>query len=129
MANRIEVRSADSSDLDLVVQDGCISLEALKEKIAHEEVVVATRDGERAGYARVEFLWSTIPYISMIWVLEEHRGQGISRALLSLLESRFQSTGYAALYSSSDANEPEPQAWHRHMGFVSGYSRCILMPD
>ncbi|MFC1799330.1 GNAT family N-acetyltransferase [Candidatus Eisenbacteria bacterium] len=118
MAERIEIRSADSSDLDLVMQDGCISLEALKEKVAHEEVVVATRDAERVGYARVEFLWSTVPYISMIWVLEEHRGLGISRALLWHLESRFRSDGYTALYSSSDANEPEPQAWHRHMGFV-----------
>jgi ribosomal protein S18 acetylase RimI-like enzyme len=117
MTRTIEVRKADSSDISFVMLDECISLERLQEKIPHGEVVVATRDGERVGYARVDFWWSSVPYLSMIWVLEEHRGHGVGRALLSHVESDLQFAGYVALYSSSDANEPEPQAWHRHMGF------------
>ena len=117
MAADIEVRTAELSDIDLVAQDACITLEALREKIAREEVFVAARGGERAGYARVEFWWSAVPCLSMIWVLKEHRGQGVSRALVSHIESRLLSAGHEYLYSSSDAGEPEPQAWHRHMGF------------
>jgi len=113
----ISVRAAEMADIDFVKQDGCISRDALEHKIARSEVVVATREDERVGYARVDFLWTSIPYLSMLWVLEEHRRQGIGRAILAHLESRFREAGHPTLYSSSDASEPEPQAWHRHMGF------------
>lgn len=113
----IDVRTAVMADYDFVAQDGCISSEALRHKIARGEVVVATAEGLNLGYARFDFLWTTIPYLSMLWVLERHRRQGVGKAMLAHLESRFRQDGHQALYSSSDANEPEPQAWHRHMGF------------
>lgn len=117
MSRNLEVRNAEQSDVELVMSDGCIALETLKEKISRGEVVVATSDGTRLGYARVDFWWSSVPYLSMVWVLEEYRGQGVGRALILHLESRLRSEGHVALYSSSDADEPEPQAWHRRMGF------------
>ena len=39
------------------------------------------------------------------------------RTLLAHVEAELTSRGHAALYSSSQADEPEPQAWHRRMGF------------
>lgn len=116
-AEPIEVRTATTDDVNFVGRDGCISRDALGDKIARGEVVVAVRGVQRLGYARVDYLWTTIPYLSMLWVLEEHRRQGVGKAILSHLESWFGRAGHAALYSSSDASEPEPQAWHRHMGF------------
>lgn len=43
---------------------------------------------------------------------------GAGRGLLSFLEAHLRAGGHAALYSSSQVNEAEPQAWHRHMGFA-----------
>jgi len=37
--------------------------------------------------------------------------------LLHFLEEFLRSKGHSVLFSSSQANEPEPQAWYRHMGF------------
>jgi N-acetylglutamate synthase-like GNAT family acetyltransferase len=89
----------------------------LRRKIEAQEILIAERDGKVIGYLRQEYLWSIAPYIAMIHVLPGYRQQGTGRALLHFLESYLRDGGHAALYSSSQADEPEPQAWHRHMGF------------
>jgi len=119
MADQIEVRFANQVDLD-----GCIALdhptmsaEVIKRKIEQREIIVAEKAGRLVGYLRIEYLWSIVPYIALIWVVEDQRREGIGRAMLRYLENVLREQGHTALYSSSQANEPEPQAWHRHVGF------------
>ncbi len=126
MPDEIVIRFARVDDLDFAYQDGYIPPEVLKRKIeAHaalnpdriEDVVIAEWNGERVGYVRLEYLWSIMPYISLIRVLPEYRRQGVGKALLQFIETFLYDAGHEALYSSSQADEPEPQAWHRRMGF------------
>jgi GNAT superfamily N-acetyltransferase len=113
------VRFAVPSDLE-----ACVALDqphvpedVIVAKIEREEILLAERSGELAGYVRLEYLWSMIPYLGLIWVVEGHRRKGVGRALLRYLEGFLRQKEHAALYSSSQADEPEPQAWHRHVGF------------
>jgi N-acetylglutamate synthase-like GNAT family acetyltransferase len=117
MAAEISVRLATLADLDFVRQDGYISAEKARRKIEEEEVFVAARGGNAIGYLRLEYLWSFIPYIALIYVRPECRRQGAGRAMLGRLEACLRAKDCGALYSSSQADEPQPQAWHRHMGF------------
>ncbi len=117
MTEEIEVRFATLADLDFAQQDRYIPAEVVKRKIEWQEVIVAERRGSLVGYVRLEYLWSLIPYITLIYVLPEHRRQGIGKAMLRYIEAFLRDKGHDALYSSSQANEPEPQAWHRHVGF------------
>lgn len=119
MADQIEVRFANQTDLD-----GCIALdhptvpaEVIKRKVEQREIIVAGKTGRLVGYLRLEYLWSIVPYIALIWVVEDQRQQGIGGAMLHYLENFLHEQGHTTLYSSSQANEPEPQAWHRHVGF------------
>jgi len=127
MADQIKVRFANQMDLD-----GCIALrlrsgqaldhpavpaKVIKRKIEQREIMVAEKAGQLVGYLRLEYLWSIVPYIALIWVVEEQRQRGVGRAMLHYLENALLEQGHTALYSSSQANEPEPQAWHRHVGF------------
>jgi GNAT superfamily N-acetyltransferase len=114
----IAVRIAKPNDLAFVSRDGHVSSEKVERMIADGRVYVATRNGEPVAYARMEYLWSKIPYLALIWVLEQHRRCGVGRALLLRIEQDAQAAGNEYLYSSSQANEPEPQAWHRRMGFA-----------
>lgn len=111
------VRRAAQPDLDFVSQDGYVKAEVIGRKIDVGEIFVAEVNGERAGYLRVEFLWSIQPYVALIRVLEKYRGRGLSRVLLEFLETELRREGYKVLFSSSQLDEAEPQAWHRHMGF------------
>jgi GNAT superfamily N-acetyltransferase len=74
-------------------------------------------DSSAAGYLRLEFLWSTQPYIALIRVVDPYRRRGVGRAMLRYVEGVLRSEGHSCLLSSSQVDEPEPQAWHRHMGF------------
>ena len=114
-------------DLDFAYQDGYISTEVLKRKIEAqlalnldciEDVVIAEWNGKRVGYVRLEYLWSIVPYIALIRVLPDYRRQGVGKALLRFIETFLRNVGHDVLYSSSQADEPKPQTWHRHVGFV-----------
>ena len=126
MSDEIVIRFARLDDLDFAYQDGYIPAEVLKRKIEGqlalnpdriEDVVVAEWNGKRVGYVRLEYLWSIVPYIALIRVLPEYRRQGVGKALLRFIETFLREAGHDVLYSSSQADEPEPQAWHRHVGF------------
>ena len=112
-----QVRIAVNDDLTFVGQDGYVAPEILRRKIVAGEVLIAELEGMAVGYLRLEFLWSSIPYIALIRVDERSRRRGVGRALVQFVEQQLLARGHSVLYSSAQANEPEPQAWHRRMGF------------
>ncbi len=68
---------------------------------------------------RYTVLWTTVPFLGLIEIDAAHRGKGYSRLMLAFLKDHLLEQGYAALLSSSQTDEPEPQRWHLHMGFTS----------
>ena len=95
-----------------------------------EDIVIAEWNDKRVGYVRFEYLWSIVPYIALIRVLPEYQRQGVGKALLRFIETVLRNAGHDTLYSSSQADEPEPQAWHRYMdfeecGFIAGINDGI----
>ena len=115
---RVIVRFAGPEDLEwCVVEDSHVTEKVIRNKIVNDEIIVAELDAQLIGYIRLEFLWSTVPYIGVIFVEDDYRKEGIGRKLLSFLEDHLRAHGHDTLMSSSQANEPEPQAWHRAIGF------------
>ena len=116
---RVIVRFAGPEDLEwCVVEDGHVTEQVIRHKIVNDEIVIAELDGQPIGYIRIEYLWSIIPYIGLIFVIDLYRKEGVGRKILAYLEDYLRGRGHDALYSSSQANKPEPQAWHRSVGFV-----------
>jgi N-acetylglutamate synthase-like GNAT family acetyltransferase len=113
----VTARYATASDLAFVAQDGYLAERVVRRKVEAGDVFVAERAGERVGYLRLEHLWAKVPYVELIRVLAPHRRRGVGRALLAFVEADAAARGHAVLYSSSQADESEPQAWHRRMGF------------
>jgi ribosomal protein S18 acetylase RimI-like enzyme len=115
--DEVSIRLATPADLDFVRQDGFIPIKIVERKIEQEEVIVAEWNGKLIGYMRLEYLWSLIPYMAVISITPEYRRRGVGKAILRFTEAFLRDRGHNALYSSSQANEPEPQTWHRHAGF------------
>ena len=116
---RVIVRFAGPEVLEwCVVEDNLVTEQVIRHKIINDEIIIAELDGQPIGYLRLEYLWSNIPYIGVIFVIELYRNEGIGRKILAFLEDHLRSRGHDALYSSSQTNEPEPQAWHRSVGFM-----------
>ena len=127
MHERALVRFAGPEDLEwCVVEDGLVLEKIMRNKIVNDEIIVVEVDGQLTGYIRLEFLWSAIPYIGMFFVVDEYRKGGIGRKMQDFLEEHLRSRGYDMLLSSSHANEPEPQAWYRSIGFNEcGIISCL----
>ncbi|MGY5859994.1 MAG: GNAT family N-acetyltransferase [Candidatus Thorarchaeota archaeon] len=116
---RALVRFAGPEDLEwCVVEDGHVIEKVIRNKIVNDECIVVELDGNLIAYIRLEYLWSTTPYIGLIFVNDEYRKEGVGRKMLEYLEDHLRDHGHDTLLSSSHANEPEPQAWHRSVGFV-----------
>lgn len=118
MQKEITVRTATENDLSFVAQDGYLPDPIVRRKVNEGDVFLALRANEPVGYLRLEWLWSKLPYIELVRVVEPHRRAGVGRALLAHVEAEVVARGQHMLYSSSQADEPEPQAWHRRMGFA-----------
>jgi L-amino acid N-acyltransferase YncA len=115
----ITVRFANQGDFEACLAfDHSDREDIVKNKIDMYEIIVAERCGEIIGYLKLEYIWSKLPYISLIILKPEHRGKGIGTLMLNYLIEFLQINGYSILLSSSQVNEVEPQMWHRKKGFV-----------
>jgi ribosomal protein S18 acetylase RimI-like enzyme len=115
----ITVRFANQSDLDsCFIFDRTDRQDIIQNKIDMHEIILAERCGEVIGYLKLEYIWSKLPYISLIILKPEFRGKGIGTLMLNYLVKFLQLNGFETLLSSSQVNEVEPQTWHRKMGFV-----------
>ena len=115
----IVVRFASQVDLESCFAfDHSDRQDIIENKIDMHEIILAERCGEVIGYLKLEYIWSKLPYISLIILNPEFRGKGIGTLLLNYLIEFLQLNGFETLLSSSQVNEAEPQMWHRKMGFV-----------
>ena len=62
-----------------------IPLSTLRKAIAHSLCVAAFAGGEQVGFARLVTDYATFAYLADVYVLEAHRGRGLSRRLVAAL--------------------------------------------
>jgi GNAT superfamily N-acetyltransferase len=65
-----------------------IPLETVAHAIAHSLTVAVFHAGEQVAMARLVTDYATMAYLADVYVLEEHRGQGLSKAMLAHLHAR-----------------------------------------
>ena len=65
-----------------------IPLATVERALANSLCVAARHGGEQVGLARVVTDRATFAYLADVYVLEEHRGQGLSKAMLAHLHAR-----------------------------------------
>jgi L-amino acid N-acyltransferase YncA len=113
-----KVRFAKQDDFAwCAIQDAQIDRERIRLKIDNNEIIVAETSGHLVGYLRFQYIWEKLPYIGLIYVDPEHRYGGVGHSMLKYLEDYLRLRSYRVLLSSSMVDEPEPQEWHRKMGF------------
>lgn len=115
----VRIRFAQRADLPYLERElSRVRRDRLARKIEAKEVVVADRDGEPVGVLDLDYLGAESPYMSLLRVDPALRRSGIGTALLTFAEDHLRRRGFRVLYTSATGNEPEPQTWHRRMGFV-----------
>jgi N-acetylglutamate synthase-like GNAT family acetyltransferase len=117
--NQVVTRFARQEDLPRVCELDSVPGEPVTRRLITEQrVVVIEQNRKIVGLIRLEYLWTVVPYIGLIWIEPDYRKRGLSKRLLDFVCDHLRRNGHESLFSSSQADEPEPQAWHRHVGFV-----------
>ena len=108
--------AGDDDLLWLKEHDEHISEKTLKHKIENKEVYVVKNNGKIIGWLRYNLFWDNIPFINMIYILEECRKMGIGKELVKHWEHEMKQNGYKNVLTSTQSNE-DAQHFYRKLGY------------
>ena len=111
------IRLAINDDyLWLNEHDKHISDNVLKNKIEKEEIYVVEENNKIIGWLRYNLFWDNIPFMNMIYFLEEYRKKGTGTKLVKYWENEMKQMGYKNVLTSTQSNE-EAQHFYRKLGY------------
>jgi ribosomal protein S18 acetylase RimI-like enzyme len=113
-----------------------ISKETLIKKIEKEEILIMEMNGNCIGWLRYSFFWDEIPFMNMLYFLEDYRRKGYGKILVEYWEKVLMQNGHRRFLTSTLANE-DAQHFYRKMGYrdIGGFIlpmeplEIILMKD
>lgn len=121
------IRYADMRDFEVLKEyDKHICEEELKNILPLKRVLVYYQGGGFVGWLRFGLFWDNIPFMNMLYILEEHRGKGCGTELVSFWEREMKNAGFDRVLTSTQSNE-RAQFFYRKIG----YSDCgaLLLPN
>lgn len=113
----MNIRHAKNKDIELLIRyDRHISKQEMEKSILWNRIYIAEENGQLIGWLRYNLFWDQIPFMNMLYVLEEYRGGGAGRQLVMFWENEMNRQGYATLMTSTQADE-----YAQHFYFKLGY--------
>ena len=89
-------------------------------------VMVAEVDGVAVGCLRWGMFWDEVPFMNLVWVVPERRGQGVGTTLVEAWETSQLAAGNTMVLTSTVSAE-RAQHLYRRLGYVD--SGALLLPD
>jgi len=115
--NNINIRFAESGDYSWLYEyEKHISEKILKSKIENNEIYIVENNGKKAGWLRYNLFWDNVPFMNMLYLLEEYRRTGIGTRLLQYWENEMRRKGYKNALTSTLSNE-DAQHFYRKKGY------------
>ena len=112
------IRHATPADLPFLAEnDRHVTPKELDSLIRLGRVFLIEADGQAAGWLRWNLFWDNTPFMNLLYLLESYRMQGLGRALTRHWEQEMRESGYEAVLTSTQANEPA-QHFYRHLGYT-----------
>lgn len=121
------IRYANENDFSILKKyDHHISETALKRSISANRIFVMYHNDIFMGWLRFNLFWDNMPFMNMLYFLDEHRGKGYGRQLTAFWEAEMRSSGYDTVLTSTLSNE-QAQFFYRKIGYVDCGS--LLLPQ
>ena len=111
------IRYADERDFDILKKyDVHIKESELKKSIDANKILVMFSDGF-IGWLRYNLFWDSIPFMNMLYLLEDYRGKGYGTQLVDFWEKEMRSRQYKTVMTSTQSNE-QAQFFYRRNGYA-----------
>lgn len=117
---------ASPNDVSFLTDHDHLRSDQLQAIVASARVLLARDAGAIVGWLRWGMFWDELPFMNMLQVVPERRGQGIGRQLVDDWERRCSAGGHQMILTSTMSNE-SAQHFYRHLGFRDCGS--LLLPD
>lgn len=124
----MNLRWANPKDVDrLAALDRHLSPGQLAQAVEQGRVLTAWDGQVLAGWLRYGWFWDNTPFLNLLFVQKEYRGQGWGNLLLRRWEEEMKRQGFSVLLTSTQAQE-QSQHFYRHCGYrdVGGF---LLPPE
>lgn len=122
----MEIRPAHRGDLDLILTyDRHICREEAEFSVRRSRMFIAEEKKEFCGWLRYSLFWDSVPFMNMLFVLEEARGKAFGRRLVTYWEDEMRNQAYKIVMTSTASDEYAQHFYHT-LGYqaVGGF-----MPD
>ncbi len=84
----IEIRYATMADKEMLLsRDSHIKENIWEESIKSNREIIMIVDGVFAGWLRWNLFWDEIPFMNMLYFLEEYRGKGYGTQMVKFWEN------------------------------------------
>ena len=90
---------------------------SLLNAIKNQKIIVAHCNGKITGYLWFEFLWSYIPFISLIRVEKSYQRTGTGKKLFNFFEKKMIKMKYDRILSSTEEANEISIKFHKSLGF------------
>lgn len=121
------IRYANVDDVELLSKyDKHISKEELESIIKLQRVIVMYNEEKFVGWLRYNLFWDNTPFMNMLYFLDDERGKGYGKTLVSFWENEMLKKGYDSVLTSTQSNE-EAQFFYRKLDYVD--SGALLLPE
>ncbi|MGM0882903.1 MAG: GNAT family N-acetyltransferase [Bacillota bacterium] len=124
----MKVDFAAESDYDYIVERDHHILESLiMTKIKQNEIyIMRNQQHMNIGWMRYGYFWDNTPFMNMIWVDEEYRGNGVGKQVVLFWENHMKQKGCKMVMTSTLANEAA-QHFYRNLGYKD--VGCLLLEN
>ncbi|MNW41380.1 putative N-acetyltransferase YjaB [compost metagenome] len=121
----MKIGIATEQDYSFIVdRDKHIPESLVRTKIQEKEIYIIRDSESKVGWMRFGYFWDNIPFMNMLWIDEEYRGQGIGKEIVLLWEENMRQRGFELVMTSSQSNE-EAQHFYRKLGYRD--AGCLLL--
>lgn len=117
VADGILIRIAELGDLHfLKTHDKHISESVLKNAIRQEHILMAEINSEIIGWLRYNYFWDNTPFMNMLFIVSEYRGNRYGANLVAHWEKQMKQSGFHVVMTSTQANE-YAQHFYQKLGY------------
>ncbi|MNI37283.1 putative acetyltransferase [compost metagenome] len=121
----MNIQIATEQDYSYIVdRDKHIPEALIGTKIQEKEIYIIGDSDNKVGWMRFGYFWDNIPFMNMLWIDEEYRGQGIGKEVVLLWEENMRQRGFESVMTSTQSNE-EAQHFYRKLSYRD--AGCLVL--
>ncbi len=121
------IRYANENDIEILKKyEKHIDEFELKNCVAAKRVLIMFINGRFIGWLRFNLFWDSIPFMCMLYLLEDHRRKGYGKQLVGFWEKEMLKNKHDMVLTSTLSNE-QAQFFYRKIGYIDCGS--LLLPN